>query len=302
MLYIVLASILLLLTAVAVGAFFLMRRHNAKVTSRYDKLPAAGALIVALVLALLFGGVTAAFSATTVDSRAVGIQTSFGRYQDTLENGFQFTAPWSSVEQFSTLNQTLKLEGDNAVPVSFSGGSSGSADVTVRWATTAKGAEEQWKQYRTFENVRDQLVEPESRNAFRTEFSNYSPVEAIDGATLNGITSKVNDALKATLEKSGINVVSIQVTKVTLGDRAQNALDRIVEANANTDRATAEQERARIEAETAKIRQESQTPQALQRYCLEVLNSWSVASNGPVPATMNCNFGESGQTPVIVNP
>lgn len=256
--------------------------------------------VAAVVFVVLGAIVFASFSATTVEPRSVGIQTSFGKYVDTLDNGFHWTAPWSSVEEFSTMNQTLKLTGDNAVPVSFSGGSAGTADVTVRWATTEDGAEEQWKQYRTFDNVKDQLVEPEARNAFRTEFSNYTPVEAIDGTTLNGITKNVDAALKTTLAQSGIRVVSIQVTNVRLGDRAQNALDRIVEANANTERANAEQERAKIEAETARIRQESQTPEALQRYCLEILNSWSAGNNGPLPATLNCNFGEAGQTPVIV--
>lgn len=261
-----------------------------------EKLGAVGSLVAAFVVGAI---VWISFSATTVDARAVGIQTSFGRYTDTLENGFQFTAPWSSVEEFSTLNQTLKLTGDNAVPVSFSGGSAGSADVTIRWATTANGAEDQWKQYRTFDNVRDQLVEPESRNAFRTEFSNYTPVEAIDGSTLNVVTKNVDDALTATLKESGVHVVSVQVTNVRLGDRAQTALDRIVEANANTERATSEQARAKIEAETARIRQESQTPESLQRYCLEVVNSWDVNKNGNLPATFNCVLS-GGQTPVIV--
>lgn len=260
----------------------------------------AGA-IAAAVAALVVGAiVTTLFSITTVDARAVGIQTSFGRYTNTLENGLQLTAPWSSVEEFSTLNQTLKLNGDSSVPVSFSGGSAGSADVTIRWATTAEGAEEQWKQYRTFDNVRDQLVEPESRNAFRTEFSNYTPVEAIDGTTLNTITKNVDDALTATLKKSGVHVVSVQVTNVKLGERAQTALDRIVQANADTERATSEQARAVIEAETARIRQQSQTPEALQRYCLEVLNSWDVEKNGNPPTMLNCGLG--GTAPVIVGP
>lgn len=261
-----------------------------------EKLGAVGSVVAAFVVGAI---VWISFSATTVDSRSVGIQTSFGRYTDTLENGFQFTAPWSSVEEFSTLTQYLKLNGDSKVPVNFAGGSGGSADVVVRWAISDDGAEDLWKQYRTFDNVRDQLVESESRNAFRTEFSKYTPIEAIDGAKLNDITTNVKAELSSTLSANGVKVVSVQVTNVKLGDRAQTALDRIVQANADTERATSEQEKAKIEAETARIRQETQTPENLTRYCLEVLNSWDVEKNGNPPTMLNCGLG-GGQPPVIV--
>jgi regulator of protease activity HflC (stomatin/prohibitin superfamily) len=251
---------------------------------------------LALTFLLVF---TAIASATTVDARSVGIQTSFGRYTDTLDNGFHWTAPWSSVEQFSTQIQYLELKNDDAVSVSFAGGSSGSANVVVRWSISEDGAEQLWQRYRTFDNVRDQLVQSEAQNAFRTTFSQYSPVDAIDGNNLNTITSAVRDNLENTLSSYGVNIDSVSVTRVNLGERAQTALDRIVQANADTERAQAEQDRARIDAETAIIRQASLTPEALQRYCLEVVNSWNVDANGPLPATFDCSLGGS-TTPVIV--
>jgi hypothetical protein len=261
-----------------------------------EKVVMVGALLPIFILGIL----TAFMSATTVDARSVGINTAFGKYTGTLDNGFHWTAPWSSTEEFSTQVQYLELSGDGAVAVSFNGGSSGSAEVVVRWSISAEGAEQLWQRYRTFDNVRDQLVKSEAQNAFRTVFSDFSPVDAIDGANLNDITTTVQADLQQTLSGYGVDVDSVSVTKVNLGDRAQTALDRIVQANADVERATAEQQRATIEAQTATIRQQSQTPEALQRYCLEVVNNWDVSKNGPLPATFNCELNGGTQTPVIV--
>jgi len=253
---------------------------------------AGGAVIAFLVLV----AIVLSFSATTVSARAVGIQTSFGKYQDTLSNGFHFTAPWSNVEEFSTQVQDLDIK----VPVAFDGGSGGDAVITVLWAIDADDAEQLWKDWKTFDRVKDRLVAPAARTGIAAEFSNYAPEAAKDGNNRVAIQDAVLEDLKSDLNDNGVDVRSIQLTDVNLGERAQNSVDRIAEAASNTERAVEEQERARIEAETAKIRQESQTPEALQRYCLEIVNGWNAGANGNLPATFNCSLSDAGQTPVIV--
>lgn len=262
------------------------------VFSKDDKfVPAAVAAVVFVVGVIT----TLAFSATTVDSRAVGIETSFGKYQATVDNGFHLVAPWASVEEFSTNVQDLDL----TVPVSFDGGSSGEVKMTALWAIEAKDAQELWKDWKDFDRVRDRLVGPATRTAAAAAFSAYTPDTAKDGA--NRVT--IQDAIDKTLEElesSGVDVRSIQITEVKLGDRAQAAVDRIVEATANTQRAQEEQERAKIDAETARIQAETQTPETIQRRCLEILNNWDASKNGNAPALLNCNFGATDQTPVII--
>lgn len=262
----------------------------------FDKDPGAlaGAVASFVVGAIIF----VLFSITTVDARSVAIQTSFGQYQSTLDNGLHFVAPWSSTEEFSTQVQDLDLE----VPVSFDGGSSGTVNITVLWAIDADDAQELWQDWKTFDRVRDRLVKPAGQTAIAAAFSGYSPEDARNGGNRDDIQTIVFDSLEANLNGRGVDVDSIQITNVTLGDRAQNSVDRIAEAAANTQRAIEEQERASIEAETARIRQETLTPEALTRYCLEVLNSWSVGNNGEIPATLNCNLVGGSQTPVIVGP
>lgn len=245
---------------------------------------AAGSLAMLVLLTLLC-------SATTVGARSVGIQTAFGRYQDTLSSGFQFTAPWSSVEEFSTNIQPLDLEGkDNNVPLNFEGGGRGTLDATVRWRIDAPAAENLWKKYKTFDNVRDQLVRSSAKDSFRVIVGTYAPNEARAGENLRPITEAVQNDLASTLKDDGIVIDSISVKGISVDEATQRSLERVVTANNDIERAKAERERAKIDAETASLRQKggSLTGPALARYCLEVMNNWDVAKNGNLPATFNC--------------
>lgn len=261
----------------------------------------AGFAIVPIVLFVI---ATLAMSFTKVDARSVGIETSYGKYVSTLSNGPHWIAPWASVEEFSTQIQPLHMEKDNAVPVAFKGGSSGDVSVVIRWKIEDAGAENLWKKYKTFDNVRDQYVESESKNSFRDVFSQYNPVDAIDGTNLSKITTDVQNQLGKVLGTNGISIDSVSVTNVHLGDQAQASLNRIVSANAETQTAEAQQNTAKIQAETAAIQAQTQTPETLLRHCLDIVQSWDAGKQGPLPATFNCAGidGNAGaQAPVIVN-
>lgn len=307
MFYIVIAVILviLFLIALAVGLF---GPKGSEAPDRYTpgtpdaRTPgkiAAGFLAFVLII------ITLLFSATTVSPRAVGIETAFGRYVATLDNGFHWTAPWSGVEEFSTLAQPLNVQEQG---VSFAGttvtdpvtkvesvsgsGGSGNFDGTILWSIdpTGKGAEKLWEKYKTYDNVRDNLVEKAFREAGRVQIGAYSPVEAKDGSNLRPINEAIKGDLVSALADKGILIDTVSVTSIRLDDSAQQSLNRIVEANANTERAKAEKERATIDAETAAIRQNSGslTPEALVRLCLDVTNAWDVAKNGNLPAGWSC--------------
>lgn len=297
MFYFVIAGVLLVVFALSVISALVSR----------DKVPPVGAAVVSGLFLLV---VTAIFSATTVSPRAVGIETSFGKYVTTLDNGFHWTAPWANVEEFSTMNQPLHVKEQE---VSFAGtkvtdpvtkvttvsGSGGSGDFTgtVMWSIdpSGKGAENLWQKYRSYDNVKDNLVDKAFRESGRVAIGKYNPVEAKDGSNLRSINDAVLADLRANLAPRGIVVDSVTVTDIRLGESAQRSLDRIVEANANTERAKAEQERATIDAATQGIRQNSGSlrPEALQRYCLEVTNSWDQGKNGPLPAGWNCSGAQS---------
>lgn len=246
---------------------------------------------------------TVAFSFTTVSARTVGVQTSFGRYQGTLNAGPHMIAPWASVEEFSTRVQFLDLDsrdGGKNVRVKYAGGGGGTVDAVVRWRIEPEGAEQLWAKYKTFDNVRDQLVDSSSQDSFRVVIGKFTPTEAIAGSNVRPISQSVLDDLTNVLGDDGIFLDSVSTKNVSLDKDVQKTLNRQVVAAGLVEVAKQEQQRAEIDAETARIRSEggSLTPEALQRYCYEVTNAWDVKKNGPLPATWNC--AGNSQTPVIV--
>lgn len=296
MLYIILASFLALCLLVAVAVAVISpaeveregRYSGQTVTVKGLKYPAmitaAGLLLTLVVLTLLA-------SITTVGARSVGVQTAFGKYQGTLSSGLHFTAPWSGVEEFSTRVQFLDLDGkDENVSVNFKGGGQGSVNSSIRWYIDTDNAKALWEKYRTFDNVRDQLVNSAAKDSFRVVLGGYSPNEARAGENLRPITEAVRADLGKTLARYGVKVDSISVKSVPLSEATQKSLEKIVTANNDVERANSEKERAKIDAQTAKIRQDSGSLSgpALVRYCLEVTNSWDNGKNGALPAGWNC--------------
>lgn len=258
----------------------------------------------AVIFGVVLLGWTLLFSATTVSARAVGIQTSFGRYQGTLSNGFHMTAPWSGVEEFSTQVQWLELNGakENNVggtEVNYLGGGKGVVDATIRWRINPDNADDLWRKYRTFEAVRDQLVVSSSRDSIRVTIGAYAPNDARAGENLRKITSGVQTDLGNVLRDDGIVIDSVSVTGVFLDDVTQKSIEKVVQAENAVKAAEAERDRAKIDNETANLRAKSAalSAGALQRYCLDVTNSWDQNKNGPLPATWSC-FG--GGTPASV--
>jgi regulator of protease activity HflC (stomatin/prohibitin superfamily) len=157
----------------------------------------AGGKIAAGAVLMLWLIVFGASSATTVSARSVGIQTGFGKYQKTLDNGFHWTNPTSSVEEFSTQIQTLKLDGGekNAprVNVTYKGGGQGSIAATVSWKISDKEAKALWERYKSFERVRDELVQASAEGAVRDATNKYIPTDA--QAKGNEIAATVKDQI-----------------------------------------------------------------------------------------------------------
>ncbi|QBP30922.1 band-7-like membrane protein [Streptomyces phage EGole] len=278
MTYLVIAGLLLLVLLVAV-AFSAVTKQK-------------GGYLVAVGVGLLLAVFTLFNSVTSVGARNVGIQTAFGRYQGNLDNGLQVIAPWSEHEDFSTQVQYLDLDGekwDEGATVTFDGGGRGVVYATPRWRINEGMAGELWKKYKNFDNVRDQLVKSSAKDSFRAVLTEYTPNDA--RTKVREVAAKVQSDLASSLKDDGIIIDSISIKDIKLDDRTQSSLDKIVQANNDIERSKSEQERAKIDAETAKIREKTGAlkPEALQRYCLEVVNNWDVKKNGNLPAGFNCN-------------
>lgn len=293
MFYIVVASILAVVSLIGFAIRWATKGGN-------DEMPFGLTLVVPFLLVIF----TLFCSVTTVDARAVGIQTGFGRYYSTMDNGLHFKAPWTKVEEFSTVIQTTDLEGDQRVRVTFKGGGSGDINATFRWSIkddqSNNGAKALWEKYRTFDAVSSSLVYRDGKDAILNVANDYT---ANDARTKQDVIGKeIESRLEERLDQYGIVVDSVSVTSMDLDSKTQSSLDKVVSAQNDVERAKAEKERAKIDNETIELREKSGalSPEANQRYCLEIANNWSVSNNGPMPATFDCSLSTGG-TPVIVD-
>lgn len=293
MFYIITAIILLLLSVAGFAARGAIKRE-------FGEVPLGMFLIFPAILVVF----TLFFSFTTVDARAVGIQTGFGRYHSTMDNGLHFKAPWTSVEEFSTLLQSADLEGEEGVDVTFKGGGSGTVNATFRWSISDDqsdhGAKALWEKYRTFENVSSMLVYREGKDTVLNVANDYTPNEARTKQDVIG--AEIKKRMSDRLSEYGIVVDSVSVLSMPLDAKTQASLDKVVSSQNDVERAKADRERAKIDNETIKLREKSGalTPEANQRYCLELVNAWDVSKNGNLPATFDCSLSSDGK-PVIVN-
>ena len=312
MFYLIPAIILGLIIVGSIVAAFATRNTGAFVVT--------GLSTVALLLFTLF------CSITTVDARAVGIQTAFGRYQGTLDPGLQLVAPWSSVEEFTTRLQSADLNDldeskNNSVYVAFSapknvgpdgqplpdekavaGGGNGNINAIVRWQISpdndGNGAKALWEKYKEFDRVNTDLVLSTSQDIIADVANDFPAGEA--AVNQNGIGAEVQKRLATALKPYGIIVDSVSIKRVQLDDATRGSLQRIVDNINKTQAALEEEKRAAIDNRIAKTRAETGaiSEKANERYCLDVVNAWDVAKNGPLPATFNCGLG--GQPPVLV--
>lgn len=293
---------------------------------RYKGAPSKPGFIAAGVGLILLTVFTLLNSFTTVEARSVGIQQAFGRYQSTMGPGLQTKAPWSSVETFTTRIQDTDLNdkngGKESVYVAFSapktvdangkvvagqtdtaGGGNGNINAMIRWSISDdqsnKGAKALWESFRTFEDVQERLVKSESQQAVADVANDYTAGVASVNQTLIG--EAVTKNLQARLAKYGVVVDSVAIKGVDLDKATKESLQRIVDNINKTVAATEEQKRAVIDNATAKLRAESGalSEQANERYCLDLVNAWEVAKNGPLPATFNCGLGSAGQNVLV---
>lgn len=290
MLWTVILGILLLIAVVAFAAAFTQNKPTTEELARLrrnDEVPVRGLL-------LLVGSVTAVLALilslfvciATVSARSVGVGTAFGKYTQTYSPGITIKGPWESIEEFSTQIQSS----EEKVPVSYAGGGGGDITVKVRYLVDANKVQALWAKYKTFERVQTELVAASVRDSVSTVAGGYSPTEARDGTNRRSIAAKIQKDLNTVLSDDGIKLDSVSVVDVNLNAQSQSSIDANVKASADVEKAKTEQERAKIDAETARLRETkgALTPPALQRYCLEITNSWDAKKNGPLPATWSC--------------
>ncbi|MFI0968009.1 prohibitin family protein [Streptomyces sp. NPDC021080] len=288
-------SILLLIAAVVL---FLVGRGRT----------AAGRWRLGAALSAVAGLLAGAFACVHVVSASeVGVPVTFGRIGTPLVSGVHFTSPFTDVTSFSTRPVDLDLIDKDVVEVRSSQGGVLYADVTIKWAVVPTEAVALYRLAGSEEAVEGRLVLPDSREIIRNVFAKHTSEEGYASAR-EQISSEIADLVKERLAPRGIDVTSVNLRNVRPSEKLQDQIDKKIQQEQATERATeaartakAEAERKRIEAEgiarANRIIGQSLSDKVLYNQCLEAYKE--AAKANPVYA-VPCGTDAHG-TPVIVD-
>lgn len=256
-----------------------------------------GGVLTAIIAGVIFGIVWVSCSFSTTPARNVGIEIEFGKATDTLTPGLNWVAPWASVENFPTTSQVLDLDATdntdaskaNPVQVKFKGGGSGAVNMNMNYHIAKDDdAIQLWNQWKDFDAVKNNVVNQKAQSIVYQIMGKYAPEDAVDGTKIADLNEEIRTALNAALLKDGIVVENVLVKKVDVDPAIQDRINKQVSALADQNRAKIDRDTANIIADKNRILNQSTTGQSLADKCLDVVNNWVVAKNGPLPAGFSC--------------
>ncbi|MEU9701429.1 prohibitin family protein [Streptomyces sp. NPDC047981] len=286
-------SILLLVAAVVL--FFIGRSNDSKGL----KLGALGAVLAgafSLIASMTY----------VVSAYEVGVPVAFGKVGQPMTSGMHVKSPFTDVTTFSTRPVDLNLSDKDVVEVRSSQGGVMEVEVTVKWAVTPAKAVELYRLAGSEESIQTRLVYPDSREIVRNVFARYTSEQGY-ASDREKINAEIGALIKERLAPRGIDVTAVNLRNVKPSAALQTQIDRKIQQQQATERATeaartakAEADRRRIEAEgiarANKILNESLTDKVLANQCIDAYKE--AAAKNPVYA-VPCGSGTG--TPVIVD-
>lgn len=254
----------------------------------------SGFLVVGL--GMLFGDMF-----TTVPANSVGIVTAFGASHGTADAGPHLLAPWDSVTTYSTRVQVTSrladpakgdVAGADCVQTNLDGGASACVDVTVRYVVNKADAVTLWRNYGSFDTVRDVFLRTAVNNAVKIVYGQFTPQQVVNGAPLPQIAADLTKELSSQLGHSGLTLLTVSPGQVWLSAASQQRFDDVL--NAQTDVQVAQQQLAKnlaLAKANAALTQSLSTP---------VLVAQCIAAEQVVKAPVfNCFPGGSSATPLV---
>lgn len=254
---------------------------------------------------------------TKVPANHVGIVYSpFGGTQnETLAEGFNTKSPFDTVYKISTEVQTERVEN---LTTQTKDAQYVTTIIDIKYRVNASDAFLIFKQYRTLENMSDNLIMPSTQRVLELVTTRYNVIDIL-GEKRSAIYAELDSALAEEFAKYGVEFVSISIIDMDAGDELeaaitaeavakkevetaeQNLLKAEMEAKQKSVEAQAEQDAARIEAETRVIEAEAEKKanellsQSLTEDILQ--KQWIEKWNGEMPTY----YGGSGEIGFMMN-
>lgn len=233
---------------------------------------------IAGVFALIFGIFA---SITTVGTRQIGIETTFGRPNgSTLSNGLHFKAPWANVTEMDGAIQIDQHKGDNRIKVRLGNSSTADADVSVRWQIKQEATPELFVQYKTFDNVRTNLVTRNLQVALNEVFATFDPLapKNLDQSPLPELSEQARKIL-ASKVGTQVEILDVAVPTIDYDEGTEQKINQINQSRAATSVALQDQKTAEAQARANEILSSSvsRDPNVLVSKCLDIAKDKGIA-------------------------
>lgn len=293
----------------------------------------AGAAFVALIgIIVMF-----AMSVTTVSARTEGIETSLGKFRGTLSPGAHMIAPWASVEEWSSRNQTLRFQSggdklddrdnfdyEGQLTPKLASQADAYVEATVTWTIASTSDADQqakikglWSQYSTFVDMRRDFIVPAVIAAVASAVDVYNPLSAIQPVSsqtgqaadtvpagfipLTDWSKRVAALLGPVYSARGIDLVTVQVTRLTYDTATEDKLHAYSQAVVDTKIAAQTVETAKEQALATAARNNATQ---VGKGCESLIRDLAAQNQLQNVAIGNLKCSDdsgAGTTPVIVN-
>lgn len=240
-------------------------------------------------------------SLVQVSTKNVGIETTFGKPSGELSNGLHLKWPWEKVTEMDAAIQTDTYIDNHCFKVRIANQQTACVYINFQWRINPKSAQELYRDYRTFDHVRDALVTRRLTAVVNEQLSNYNPLNSVAGADLPSgeqrnpslavIAKNVNAQMKDEIggPNGSIEVLSTIIPLITFDPETQGRINQLQQQVALTRVALQSKKTATAQAQANKALAASvnTSPNVLVSHCISILETM-VKNGQPVPAGFSC--------------
>ena len=228
-----------------------------------------------------------------VGTKKIGVVTTFNKPVGTLSNGIHLKAPWQKVTELDGAIQTDNHTGGNVehpagcTLVRIGNQSTACVDNTIRWRIRQNASDDLFRDYRSFDHIRDSLVTRDLIVALNDIFANYNPLGNLNSNTsksappsLETLSAEVKELLVGKNGTGGrigdqIEVLSVFTPIIHHDDQTQLKINQYQAAKADTRIAFQKIQTAKNEATANKTLSSSvsKDPNVLVSKCLDLVKA-----------------------------
>lgn len=231
-------------------------------------------------------------SICVIPSNTVGVKYSalHGTSKNTLKEGVHFVTPF--VDKIYKIDTTVQERTDESVSVQTKDAQWAKMQVNVKYEVSKSNAFKVYKQYKTMDALKENIIGNYAQNAMNEVCSKYNIIDLL-GDQRNEIINKASEILRENLEKEGVTLKMLTIKDLDAGEKIEKAISDEAVAKKQVETAKQKQEKARTEAETKLIEAEGEananavktkalTPEVLQE---QWINKW----DGKLPKVTDGN-------------